>query len=398
MVIPDGAIKAILPGVPGEAWHSYPITLDGGVYLVVQTYRERTDSWYLDLYDSAGTLLAGGRRLSPGRFPLHWFGLDIPGEFIVGGTDEFTRYDLGVQGGLTLEYVPGSSLPTGDPTPAPSGYLTDGEPPDPAVGTNGSGVPLDGTILESLTALGIAPDCIWSGDGDNSGANPGDTLTAGLLGEGIDPRDIVNASVTLFPVLRDETAFHGFPYFSFYGGDGAPRSLTSTDHFWDVGAATVIVVFRDVQAADPDEILTYAASYFDYYGGVYIGRGDTVEPSVVVGTSNGDTILGTSDLVPGVPMIAGLAWDNATDTARVIFGNQVDEVELPGDVGSDDEMHIGQGHPTYTYPDPALGLQVAFVAVWTRALTVEEIARVYRLAVYRCALVREDAPAEDPTP
>ncbi len=387
--------KQIIPGVPAEPSHGYPITLDGIVYTPVQTWRDRTQSWYLDLYDSSGALIAGGRRLSPGRYPVHVFGLDIPGEFIVGGSDGFERYDLGVQGGLTLEYVPAASLPTGDTTAEPVGVLEVGEPPDPEVGTNGSGVPLEGTILESLTVLGLEPDGLWSGDGDNEGHNLGEVLTDGMIGEGSDPRDLDMQVADSPPSLRNETKFGGFPFFRFDGLHVGNCSLASSGHFWDTAEATVVIVFNDsIVASDPDP----AVAYFDVFGGVYFGR-IAAEPeddaTVIIGYAGAgdeDHIIAQYPYTPGSARMLGYAWENTNNTFRTIYGNQVSNLTGAGPViGSDDTMHIG-GNIEYAAANYVRDFGVAFIAVWLRPLTAEEIAKVYELAVYRCHIEREDAP------
>lgn len=87
------------------------VTLGGVDFRVGLTWRERTGSWYLDLYDAEENPLALGRRLSPGWSPLQGLSVeDGPdGMFMVRGPEPYLREDLGVS--LLVVFYPTSELP-----------------------------------------------------------------------------------------------------------------------------------------------------------------------------------------------------------------------------------------------------------------------------------------------
>lgn len=60
------AASYLPPIEPTDQWpgYDYTIDLEGLTYRIVLTYRDRTASWYLDVYDSADVLLVSGKRLS----------------------------------------------------------------------------------------------------------------------------------------------------------------------------------------------------------------------------------------------------------------------------------------------------------------------------------------------
>ncbi len=59
-------MKILDPIEPDEqqAVYDYTVDLEGVIYRVRLIYRERQDSWYLDLYDAADVALLTGKRLS----------------------------------------------------------------------------------------------------------------------------------------------------------------------------------------------------------------------------------------------------------------------------------------------------------------------------------------------
>ena len=75
------------------------------------TYRERTLSWYLDIYELNGTPLLLGRRLSANWIPMYGYayllGL-IEGVLVVRGLEGYEQKDLGKT--LILEYIPEQDL------------------------------------------------------------------------------------------------------------------------------------------------------------------------------------------------------------------------------------------------------------------------------------------------
>lgn len=65
----------------------YRTTVSGVEYFVRLVYRDRTESWYMDLYDAAGDPIVFGRRLAPGWAPMMRSGVGAgrtpPGAFVV---------------------------------------------------------------------------------------------------------------------------------------------------------------------------------------------------------------------------------------------------------------------------------------------------------------------------
>jgi hypothetical protein len=108
-----GRVLSLDPVVPS---YLRTFTLGGTDYRIALTWRERTGSWYLDLYDAEEAPLALGRRVSPGWSPL--LGLDIDGGpegmLFVRGPEPYRREDLGA--GLRIIFYPTSENP--DPTPS----------------------------------------------------------------------------------------------------------------------------------------------------------------------------------------------------------------------------------------------------------------------------------------
>ncbi len=91
-------------------------TLGGTDYRIGLTWRERTASWYLDLYDAEEAPLALGRRVSPGWSPL--LGLSIEGGpdgvLMVRGPEPYMRDGLGA--GLRIIFYPTSEFPAATPS------------------------------------------------------------------------------------------------------------------------------------------------------------------------------------------------------------------------------------------------------------------------------------------
>lgn len=86
-----------LPLFPERPAQSYTIALDGVQYQIRLTYRERTASWYLDLYDEQGEAVLLGRRLSPGAPPLNeGVTKGPPGVLFAAGPDPYPRDGVGL--------------------------------------------------------------------------------------------------------------------------------------------------------------------------------------------------------------------------------------------------------------------------------------------------------------
>jgi len=102
-----------LPILTDEPSHRFRATLDGRKFVLRLTYRDRTASWYLDLYDVDEVPIALGRRLSPGSSPLLGVGVDRgpAGMLYVVGTEPYPR------DGLRLIYIEAAEL-TASATPS----------------------------------------------------------------------------------------------------------------------------------------------------------------------------------------------------------------------------------------------------------------------------------------
>lgn len=92
--------------------HRYTVALDGAQYEVRLTYRDRTASWYLDLWDSSGAAVVLGRRLSPGWSPQGFVtSSGPPGLLFVFGKDPYARDEI------ELWYVTAAELVELRPSP-----------------------------------------------------------------------------------------------------------------------------------------------------------------------------------------------------------------------------------------------------------------------------------------
>jgi hypothetical protein len=84
-----------MPFFHDQPAHRYTVPLDGVQYEVRLTYRERTASWYLDLWDEQGGELLKGRRLSPNGSPQGGVITDgPPGVIVAFGRDPYDRYEI----------------------------------------------------------------------------------------------------------------------------------------------------------------------------------------------------------------------------------------------------------------------------------------------------------------
>lgn len=83
-----------LPLVADLPEHSYTIALDGVQYEFRLVYRDRTASWYLDVFDEDGAALMLGRRLSPSFTPNEVVPELPPGVLFVTGADPYARDEI----------------------------------------------------------------------------------------------------------------------------------------------------------------------------------------------------------------------------------------------------------------------------------------------------------------
>lgn len=127
--------------------HEFNDTLDGVSYKIRLTYKDRTCSWYLDVWDENGDAVLRGRRLSPEFSPNGGVtALGPPGIFFAVGQDPYDRYEV------SLWYMPKDEI---DAFPSPTSSSTDiaitatsqapAEPPEIGI-PGGSGAP-PGSIL-----------------------------------------------------------------------------------------------------------------------------------------------------------------------------------------------------------------------------------------------------------
>lgn len=98
---------------PGLRQHTQRVTLDGSIYRITLTWRDRVSGWYMDLFDVDDVPISVGRRLSPGWSPM--FSVlpagRPPGTFIVVGEPDYGREDLGEN--LELFYLTVTELADG---------------------------------------------------------------------------------------------------------------------------------------------------------------------------------------------------------------------------------------------------------------------------------------------
>lgn len=98
---------------PNLPRHTQQVTLDGREYRLTLTWRDRTQSWYLNLSTLTGDDIAVGRRLSPRFAPLLGIPAAPPGELIVRGPSPYERFDLGDD--LRLIYVEADEIEADEP-------------------------------------------------------------------------------------------------------------------------------------------------------------------------------------------------------------------------------------------------------------------------------------------
>ena len=109
----DEALAALSPQELDLRWDlpssSQTVTLGGDVFQVQTTYRKRSSSWFLSLFDLEGTPILTGRRLSPGwGVNLGHIGKPEGVLLVVGSTDPYRRDDLGTR--LRLTFYPRDGL------------------------------------------------------------------------------------------------------------------------------------------------------------------------------------------------------------------------------------------------------------------------------------------------
>lgn len=91
----------ILPAFPDFSAFGYELSLGGTTWEFLYTWREGLNSWYVSIYDTDGTALIIGRRLSP-NCQLVESRLDFPGQLVCIGDDR-ARDHLGTK--LIVAYV-----------------------------------------------------------------------------------------------------------------------------------------------------------------------------------------------------------------------------------------------------------------------------------------------------
>ncbi len=86
------------------------VSLGGTSYRVRSTWRERSSSWYIDVYLVDGTSVALGRRVAAGAILVHDMDRHDPaspggGVLFAGGKDRYAREDLGGEGGIDVHFA-----------------------------------------------------------------------------------------------------------------------------------------------------------------------------------------------------------------------------------------------------------------------------------------------------
>lgn len=100
---------AAFPDLPR---HVQTVTLAGRALRYRRTYRPRTRSWYVDIFDGDGNPILLGRRLAAGWSPTIGLPIDLGGVLFVLGRDGYAREDLG--GELREIFVTTDELPAAD--------------------------------------------------------------------------------------------------------------------------------------------------------------------------------------------------------------------------------------------------------------------------------------------
>ena len=91
---------SLVPGFPDLPSHRMRVTLGARTYGLRFTFRARTASWYVDIYDADGEPLILGQRMSPRWSPLAGYNIDAAPDsdgqgVIVIGPDPYDRAMLG---------------------------------------------------------------------------------------------------------------------------------------------------------------------------------------------------------------------------------------------------------------------------------------------------------------
>ena len=90
---------------PDQPERTQTVTLGDRQFRVRLVFRDRTSSWYMDLFDAADVPMALGRRLSPSAFPTS--GLQLVGKpdgaLMVTGAEPYVRSDMGDT--LVLQFI-----------------------------------------------------------------------------------------------------------------------------------------------------------------------------------------------------------------------------------------------------------------------------------------------------
>lgn len=87
-----------------------PVALDGTVYRVRMTWRDRLRGWYLDLYLADGTAVSLGNRVCAGGLLVrdlsrHDDEAPAGGVLVALGKDKYVREDLSLDGGINVYYL-----------------------------------------------------------------------------------------------------------------------------------------------------------------------------------------------------------------------------------------------------------------------------------------------------
>lgn len=105
---------------PAVPQHTSQIVWGDSEVRIRMTFRDRTASWYFDLFDLDEVAIVTGRRVSPEWVPLAGLALDDSLDpdinLVTQGPSPYNRSDLGV--GLRLLLVPDDDLPPPTPTAA----------------------------------------------------------------------------------------------------------------------------------------------------------------------------------------------------------------------------------------------------------------------------------------
>lgn len=101
---------AYIINIPDADWSTQTVTLGSEAFQLELKYKERTQRWYLSLYNSNGDVLLNERKIVPnilvtGLFQLEGLEGEIICEHIYGSSDYPSRNNFGLNKEFELKYL-----------------------------------------------------------------------------------------------------------------------------------------------------------------------------------------------------------------------------------------------------------------------------------------------------